>query len=295
MNNEMGCISVAQARLLDCGGVFLSDDMALFTKFENVPLPLRSIKMDCLLLALCTSGQATYTVDTKAQVVCPNDLIIITEGQVVGDYMLSRDCKGICIMISNEFYKDVIKDVHDLSSLFLFARSRPVVHFSDEEAYVFTNYFNMINRRVQKGNNPFLRQLTCALLNALLYELGKKIWEMRSENMVRPQSRAEAVFVEFIQLVEQHFRSERKVSWYASRLNITPKYLSEIVKTASRRTPNEWIDQYVTLEIRVLLKNSNMNIKEMTEYMHFPNQSFFGKFFKERVGMSPSEYRRTNL
>lgn len=295
MIKTMDCISVVQARMLNCGGVFLGDDMALFTKFEDVPLPLSTVKMDCLFLALCTSGQASYTVDTNEQVVCANDLIVITEGQVIGDYMLSCDCKGICIMISNEFYNDVIKDVHDLSSLFLFTRSHPVVHFSDEESDVFSNYFNMINHRVQKGNNPFLRQLTCALLNALLYELGKKIWEIRNVSMAKPQSRAEAVFTEFIQLVEQHFRSERKVSWYAGQLGITPKYLSGIVKSVSRRTPNEWIDQYVTLEIRVLLKNSSMNIKEMTEYLHFPNQSFFGKYFKEKVGMSPSEYRHSTL
>lgn len=286
-------ISVSKVRSADCGGVFLGNDMAMFTKFEDVPLPLRAVKMDCLFLALCTSGQASYTVDTKEQVVRANDLIIITEGQVVGDYMLSRDCKGICLMISNEFYREVIKDVHDLSSLFLFTRSKPVVCFSDEERDVFFNYFNMVNQRVVKGNNPFLRQLTCALLNALLYELGKKIWEVRSVNAPKPQTRAEIVFTEFIQLVERNFRSERKVNWYAGQLGITPKYLSEIVKTASRRTPNEWIDQYVTLEMRVLLKNSSMNIKELTDYLHFPNQSFFGKYFKERVGMSPSEYRRT--
>jgi len=61
----------------------------------------------------------------------------------------------------------------------------------------------------------------------------------------------------------------------------------------SRRTPNEWIDNYVTLEIRVLLKNSSMSIKEIAQNLNFPNQSFLGKYFKEHVGMSPKEYRRS--
>ena len=69
-------------------------------------------------------------------------------------------------------------------------------------------------------------------------------------------------------------------------------YLSETVKQVSRLTPNEWIDNYVILEIRVLLKNSTRSIKEIAMEMNFPNQSFLGKFFKERVGMSPSEYRK---
>ena len=65
-----------------------------------------------------------------------------------------------------------------------------------------------------------------------------------------------------------------------------------MVKVASRRTPNDWIDDYVTLELRVLLRNTNKNIKEITEEMNFPNQSFLGKYFKEHVGIGPSAYRK---
>ena len=93
-------------------------------------------------------------------------------------------------------------------------------------------------------------------------------------------------------MLERHFRHERRVSWYAEQLCITPKYLSEVVKQVSKRTPNEWIESYVVLEIRVLLKNSTKNIKEITEELCFPNQSFLGKYFKEHVGVSPSEYRK---
>ena len=94
-------------------------------------------------------------------------------------------------------------------------------------------------------------------------------------------------------MVEQNFRNERRVSWYGQQLCITPKYLSEAIKQVSHRTPNEWIDNYVTLEIRVLLKNSTKSIKEIAQELHFPNQSFLGKYFKEHVGCSPSDYRKS--
>jgi ATP-dependent helicase/nuclease subunit A len=93
-------------------------------------------------------------------------------------------------------------------------------------------------------------------------------------------------------LLQENFRTERRVSWYAKQLEITAKYLSEVVKNVSKRTPNEWIDSYVVLEIRVMLKNSTKSIKEITEELNFPNQSFLGKYFKEHVGVSPSEYRK---
>ena len=107
------------------------------------------------------------------------------------------------------------------------------------------------------------------------------------------RTRAEVIFTKFIKLVETHFRQERRVSWYAQQLCITAKYLSETVKNVSRRTPNEWIDNYVILELRVLLRNSTKNIKEISEELNFPNQSFMGKYFKEHVGMSPSQYRKS--
>jgi len=65
------------------------------------------------------------------------------------------------------------------------------------------------------------------------------------------------------------------------------------VKAISGRTPNEWIDNYVVLEMRVQLKNSMKSIKDIANDLNFPNQSFMGKYFKEHVGLSPTDYRRT--
>jgi AraC-like DNA-binding protein len=94
-------------------------------------------------------------------------------------------------------------------------------------------------------------------------------------------------------MVEENCRKERRVAWYAQQLNITPKYLSEAVKRVSGRTAVEWVEDYVTMELRVLLKNSTKTIKEIANELNFPNQSFLGKYFKEHVGMAPSEYRKS--
>lgn len=291
-NMTFGGINVNQAREIGCVGDYLGNDMALFSKIEDIPFPREPMRMDCLFLALCASGEASYTVDTKSRVVKANQMIIITEGQVVADYNLSPDCKGVGLMVSSVFYREIIKDIHDLVSLFLFARTQPVVTLSEWEVYLFQNYHKMVSMRVNEEKNPFVRQICCSLLKAWLYEMGGKIWEVKSSVKEKALTRAEVVFTEFIKLVEKNYKRERRVSWYAEQLGISAKYLSEIVRAASRRTPNDWIDQYVTLEMRVLLKNSSMNIKELTEYLNFPNQSFFGKYFKEHVGMSPSAYRK---
>ena len=81
------------------------------------------------------------------------------------------------------------------------------------------------------------------------------------------------------------------MQWYAKEMNITPKYLSEVISATSRRSPNEWIDKFVTAEMRSLLRHTDMRMGEIAQRLGFTSQSFFGKYFKENVGISPSDYR----
>ena len=161
----------------------------------------------------------------------------------------------------------------------------------EEEIQTFKEYFQVIKGKISDKRNHFQKDLIKSLLLAMFYDLSNIIY--RVQNDIKPKSRKEIIFTRFIKLVEKHFRYERRVSWYAKELEITPKYLSESVKSVSHRTPNEWIDYYITLELRVQLKNTIKTIKEIAEELHFPNQSFLGKFFREHVGMSPSKYRKS--
>ena len=194
--------------------------------------------------------------------------------------------------MSDDFFHEIIKGIHDLSSLFLFSRSHPVCHLNDTDSKTIIDYFNLIKAKTDEVTHVFRKDVVCSLLRAMVYDLSNTIYRIQNTGD-RKHTRAESIFTQFIEMVEKNFRTERRVSWYAKALCITPKYLSETVKLVSQRTPNEWIDDYVTLEIRVLLKNTTHSIKEIADEMCFPNQSFLGKYFKEHVGMSPSQYRKS--
>ncbi len=285
-------ITIPQAKEVVSNGSYLDDDLLLFDKFEDVPIRTEPCRIHCLFVALCLDGTAQYSVDTKERMVKKNDVIVINDGQVVGNYMLSRDCQGIAIMSSNSFFTEIIKEVHEISSLFLFANTHPVINLQPEKVKAFLDYFHLIRQKVDDATHRYRKELVSALLKAMIYDISDEIYQLQQKRDPK-KSRAEAIFTSFINLLKKHFRHERRVSWYGEQLCITPKYLSETVKAVSKRTPNEWIDNYVTLEIRVLLRNSTMSIKEIAEVLHFPNQSFLGKYFKEHVGMSPSKYRKT--
>ena len=194
-------------------------------------------------------------------------------------------------MLTTEYYHGFVQDVKNVSSLLLFSMNNPVVPLTSKEIQVFTNYFETIRKKMADTNHHYRSPLVKALLLAMFYDMSNVIYRVERQGN-RKHTRAEAIFANFIRLLEDNFRTQHRVSWYAEQLCITPKYLSEIVKKISLRTPNEWIDSYVILEARVLLKNTTKSIKEITDELNFPNQSFLGKYFKEHVGVSPSEYRK---
>lgn len=271
---------------------YMTDGLILTDRISEAPIPQSSTRLNFILMAMCKKGKAQYSIDTRQQVVKPGDLMFVSERHVIDNYEASPDFECLCIMLTTEYYHGFVQDVKNVSSLLLFSMNNPVVPLTSKEIQVFTNYFETIRKKMADTNHHYRSPLVKALLLAMFYDMSNVIY--RVERMTnRKQTRAEAIFANFIHLLEQNFRTQRRVSWYAEQLCITPKYLSEIIKKISLRTPNDWIDSYVILEARVLLKNTTKSIKEITDELNFPNQSFLGKYFKEHVGVSPSEYRKS--
>ncbi len=269
----------------------IDNDIVLASDLGRILQPDGPKKMTFILIILCTEGTARYTVDTHQQTVRKNDIVIISERHIVDNYVASADMQGLCMLMSVNFFYGAMRSVSDLSSLFVFSKSHHQVHLSQREADVFSDYFFMLKRKAGDKGHLFRRNIAQALFLAMFYDLSEVIH--RVQNTTSPnKTRANEIFARFISLVEKNYKHERRVGWYAEEMGITPKYLSETVGAVSKRTPNEWIDNYVTLELRLQLKNSTKSIKDIAADLHFPNQSFLGKYFKEHVGMSPSEFRK---
>ena len=114
-------------------GPSIGDDLLLFSEFGDVPAPDVPKRLDCVLVGMCLKGEARYTVDTEERSVKSNDVIIVSEGQVLNNVWMSDDLSGIAIMMSVNFLNEVVQGVHDLSSLFLFSRTHPVFGLRADE------------------------------------------------------------------------------------------------------------------------------------------------------------------
>jgi AraC-like DNA-binding protein len=290
MVNKIKEASLEEAREWG-NATYLENGLVLTDRMAGTSVGNESMRLNYILMALCQKGNAHYCIDTRQQLVRPGDLLFVSEGHLFDRYAASPDFECQCIMLSTEFYHDFVLNVKNVSSLLLFSMDNPVVHLTPREQQVYSNYFQTIREKMADTSHHYRLNLVKALLLAMFYDMSNVIWRVEHSHS-KTRTRSEAIFAQFIQLLRLHFRSERQVTWYARQLGITPKYLSDTVKHVSRRTPGDWIDSYVVLELRVLLRNTTKSIGEITDELHFPNQSYLGKYFKEHVGLTPTQFRK---
>lgn len=125
----------------------------------------------------------------------------------------------------------------------------------------------------------------------LLYDAMMKIECNRPSGKIIAANRQMELYNKFVASVKSNYMSHREVSFYASDICISPGHLARIVKNISGKTVSEWIRDYVILEAKVMLRLNTLAIYQISESLNFPNPSFFSKYFREKEGISPSQYR----
>lgn len=260
---------------------------------DKHPIHRYPIRLDGLYIGLREKGKAKFSINLKEFEVGPNDLVICSPG----DLMQVTSTDGIhlvqTMLVSSNFLKEMYISLNSFMPFFASQKDHPVFHLKDEEREELKVYFLLIKDTVERSDY-FRTDITKRLLAAYLYKLGSILYRHRpelQEEASKPLKREEILFKEFIKLVSEHHRKERRVDFYAEQLYLSPKHFSTVIKKVSGKTAGHWIDEYVILEAKTLLKFSAMSIQEIAYYMNFPNPSFFGKYFKHHTGMSPSEYK----
>lgn len=260
---------------------------------DKHPIHRYPIRLDGLYIGLREKGKAKFSINLKEFEVGPNDLVICSPG----DLMQVTSTDGIhlvqTMLVSSNFLKEMYISLNSFMPFFASQKDHPVFHLTDEEREELKIYFLLIKDTVEQSDY-FRTDITKRLLAAYLYKLGSILYRHRpelQEEASKPLKREEILFKEFIKLVSEHHRKERRVDFYAEQLYLSPKHFSTVIKKVSGKTAGHWIDEYVILEAKTLLKFSAMSIQEIAYYMNFPNPSFFGKYFKHHTGMSPSEYK----
>ena len=276
------------------------------TELENIES--YSIDDDFILLdkpVIHSTFQYPFKVDVTATIICIKGitegsinlipyrtdgpcLVTILPGHIMEYKSVSEDFTGLIIVMSKKFSDILMPNYPERLPLTLTIRDNPIVPLAEEELEGFVDYFKMMKRMIQYEDHPYRIDVARYLTLAFFYGAGHYYHKLDDS---RKKSHHEILVEKFLHLVQNNYREERGLDFYANKLCVSTKHLSKVIKAVSNKPASDWIDEHVALEAKALLKSTNMTVEQISDELNFPSQSFFGKYFKRVAGMSPSEYK----
>ena len=212
--------------------------------------------------------------------------------ELINSCMVSMDFCGKMLCLSHRIILESFSDSDFWDRGLAFTNNR-TMKIDDDGIHIYNLYGELLQLRIDRQNYLFKKEIVRSLVKAAIYELLSHFKADVPEYGKGLTKQREILFQRFISLVSGLHVKPRNVSWYAEQLHVTPKHLATVCKQTSDKTAFEWIHEYVRMDIRNLLRNSNRSIKEVADYLKFPTISFFGKYVKAHTGLSPTEYRKS--
>ncbi len=250
-------------------------------------------RLNALIIGVGTEGETSLTSNLQEFRLKKDSLFIFSPKHILQVQSNNR-FKAHLIVIAPDFLKRINIDTKRMMPLFLQFGSLPCMELTHAESQSLRSFISMVEQELKGSETDFSSEIIGGLIAATIYKVGDILTHYLTEHpeVDSPiHNRAEEYFRQFTELLGEHYKHERSVGFYARQLCITPKYLTTLFKRISGRSVSGWIDNYVILEAKTLLKYSNMSVQEIAYYLNFPNQSFFGSYFKRNAGMSPSQYK----
>lgn len=253
-------------------------------------------RIDAFIIGVGTEGETSVSFNLHEFRLKKDSMFIFTPKNIL-QVNSQQYFKADVIAISPDFMRRINIDIKNMVPLFLKFVENPTLALTPEESRSMRGMIAQIERETRGPETHFSFDIVSGLIAATIYKVGDIMYHYLAEHpegQNNSHNRAEEYFKQFTHLLGEHFREERSVGFYARQLCITPKYLTTLIKRISGQSVSEWIDNYVILEAKTLLKYSTMSIQEIAYYLNFPNQSFFGSYFKRNTGMSSSQYKAQN-
>ena len=297
-------VNIRELKNLSQGSIVndnLSDDLFVAemhyeTKMDIIEYPCR---FHGYMAFFCIKGEFEVEINLKKFTIRKDSMFIYTPGNIVRvtniDPKEKESVHFVVVAISEDLMSSTRFDFSKLYNESLRLLESPCVVINENERELCRKYFDLI-QEVSKIRMPNMRESVAALISSIFYLMGAmwtdRLTAAKKNGGEEVSTRSKIVLEDFLLLVRDYHTKERSLSFYADKLYLTPKYLSKLIKSVSGKSAHEWIDSFVILEAKNLLKYSDMSIKSIVYELNFPNQTTFYRFFKTKTGMTPSEYRK---
>ncbi len=243
------------------------------------------------ILLFVESGEARVAVDAEEYRIGRQSFLFLHSLVEVRRVWASGDFRANIIYL-DPGSSNPMMGVRIEPSFFMFALRQHCWQMSEDTAQAALHFCATLAYAIEDTGNPHYRDTVGALLSAFIYTFYHKTLKVYREERRAGELNAQSIFERFVQEVYNHGMEEHSVAFYADLLCITPKYLTQITKRLINHTPKELINGHLARASVVALRKSDMTIQEISNKLGFPDQSYFGRFFKRMHGVSPLYYRQ---
>ena len=268
--------------------IVIGDDLALIPFSNKVPHNRQQepCKLKHAAICICTAGHCSMKINLQTYEIESPMLVTLMPGQIIEGIDYSPNFDGHTIVLSKRFI-DML-NLPGWQQQYMSLYNNPLNEIPTDALRHLQIFYTILHKAASDEENPFRLQVIENLIRVFYYGGVSKFRKIKRDTGAPKNSIVER----FMELVQEHYREERLIGFYADKLCITPKYLSKLVKDNTGRSAGEWIESYVILDARAMLQSSDMTIQQIAVSLNFPNQSFFGKYFKRATGISPKQYRQ---
>ena len=277
---------------IDIPKIDLPEDWLIGTDIQKELLNLYTnypVRLKCEICVLCMNGEVEASINLNKVKVQANDVIVLTPGSIFQIDHVEGNLKIYFLGFSASYLEQKENSRVLLDTMYQ-GLGRPILSLSADGAKLLEEYFTLlIHTYLHFEESSILRNIAPNIftdVHTIISTLYKK-----NTNEKVSISKSEQICRSFTQLVLQHYSQNRNVAWYAEKLGITHAYLCTTVKQAIGKTCVDVISSMVIMDAKSQLKSTNLSIQQISDSLNFANMSFFGKYFKRHVGMSPLEYR----
>lgn len=272
-------------------GLFLADTFSIpvDSGFDYLQFKY-PFKIDFAVSMLCESGCIRVRVNLVEYEVDAGCCFIAAPGSICEFLEISGDCRMLAIAVTDSFFPADHVSTH-ISYLLKVVNEHPLLRISDDGFAELKTIYFMLCKKISDSDFLLKKEIARNYISIMFCIVYQEMQNALPESLSVADKRQSQVFERFISLVQENCTAQREISFYADRLCLTPKYMSQLVLKTSGRYASHWIRDFVILEAKALLKSGKYTVQQVADKLNFSNASFFGKYFKAATGMTPRKYQ----
>ncbi len=275
---------------------YLDDDILIIDNVKVLQHP-DPVRLQMNMIASCQRGSLRAELNGRTIEVEPGDIFISPPNSTLDIVEVSEDFACTAMCVSNHGMLNILRSHITVWNRAMYVSKVSVLKMNKTDMVFYQKFTDLVrlcldpNFSERSSWQPYRREIVETLLKSALLAVSNLLLEDLPRDTAN--SSTSDLFDRFLELLQNSEVKHLPVEHFAQQLCITPKYLSIICKRHSGKTAIEWITEYTLSDITYYLRSTSKSIKEISGILGFSNTSFFGKYVREHLHISPLKYRES--